>query len=223
MIHLQCGCGQRIKLPESQIGKAGACQVCKQVLRVVATDFEPEKDDLTGVLVIRRGPKRKGEHIFLGGHLPIEIGKFPGVGILLAGTKVSRTHCRLTRTEFGWRIEDQKSTNGLFVNGQRTAIHELQDGDSLRIGEFILRYVAGSPAHFVDDASSEAPPAPPPAAAKPGPPPVAVPVRPAKARAQTPSDPRRGGRQRPPPIAELVEPATDNDEWYEIADDDVLE
>lgn len=222
MIHLQCGCGQRIKLPESRIGKAGSCRTCNQVLRAVATDFEPQKDDWLGTLVIRRGPSRKGEHIFLGGHLPIEIGKLPGVGIVLGGKKVSRTHCRLTRTDFGWRIEDQNSTNGLFVNGRRVTAHDLRDGDMLRVGEFTLKYLAASPAHYVDDAISEAPAAPPPVPPKPGPPPVSVPVRPAVAPPPVPPDARRVAGQPAPSLAKPVRGTADDDQWYEITDDDIL-
>ena len=214
MIHLQCGCGQRIKLPESHIGKAVACQTCKQVLRLAAAGFEPGKDDWSGALVIRRGPQRKGERIFLGGRMPIEIGKFPGTTILLGGKKVSRTHCRLTRTDFGWQIEDQNSTNGLFVNGRRVATHDLRDGDMLRVGEYALRYLAASPAHYVDDASSEASAAPPPPPA---------PTRPAVAPPPVPAEARQVERPPSPPVARPVEDTGDEDEWYQITDEDIVQ
>ncbi|MHC4235151.1 MAG: FHA domain-containing protein, partial [Planctomycetota bacterium] len=116
------------------------CLTCKRMLRIVASDSAPQAGDVRGRLVIHQGPNRVGEQLFLAGRLPIEVGKLPGNDLLLQGQTVSRTHCRLIPTETGWRIEDQDSTNGLFVNGQRVPEFELQHGDRIHIGDYELRY-----------------------------------------------------------------------------------
>jgi membrane associated rhomboid family serine protease len=92
-------------------------------------------------IVIVAGPLRKGEVFELRGGQPIGIGKFPAHLIQLMTPKISRNHASLCpRAGGGWRIQDNESTNGTFVNGQRVRNQELCDGDILRIGEFILRF-----------------------------------------------------------------------------------
>jgi membrane associated rhomboid family serine protease len=100
--------------------------------------------DFDARLVFVSGPDRVGEQVLLGGCCEIEIGKLPGRHVQLAGQKVSRLHCKLARVDFGpsrWRLEDCRSTNGLFLNGSRvTEPAELKDGDVIQVGEYALRY-----------------------------------------------------------------------------------
>ena len=56
---------------------------------------------------------------------------------------VSRTHARIDRTPLGLIVTDLGSTNGTFVNDRRCADAVLADGDYLRIGNCIYRYLAG--------------------------------------------------------------------------------
>ena len=49
------------------------------------------------------------------------------------------------RLDFGpsrWKILDNSSTNGLFVNGQRVSEHELADSDTVTVGDFDLKFVS---------------------------------------------------------------------------------
>ena len=99
--------------------------------------------DFDAALVADEGSTLAVGQYVLGGVAEISIGKAPECNIVLPGTMVSRRHCTLVRVDFGpsrWKIVDQKSTNGLFVNGQRVAEHELADGDAIRIGEFGFTY-----------------------------------------------------------------------------------
>ena len=89
-----------------------------------------------------------GEIIFLGGVMEIEIGKLTGKHIQLEANLVSRFHCKLVRIDFGpsrWKIVDNKSTNGLFVNRQRVTEHELANGDQINIGGYQLEYSLAAP------------------------------------------------------------------------------
>ena len=55
---------------------------------------------------------------------------------------VSRRHALLYRDERGARILDDRSLNGVFKNGERVELDELEDGDEIGIGRFRLFFVS---------------------------------------------------------------------------------
>jgi two-component system, cell cycle response regulator len=58
---------------------------------------------------------------------------------------VSRQHARLVQDETGdWSVDDLNSTNGTFVNEARIRSSRLTDGDQLRFGDAIYKFLAGS-------------------------------------------------------------------------------
>jgi hypothetical protein len=72
----------------------------------------------------------------------IVLGRRPGLEIVLSATDISREHARIWQRDGSAFIEDLKSRNGTFVNGQRLSQPErLADGDSIQIGPytFVLR------------------------------------------------------------------------------------
>lgn len=140
LVALSCKCGKRIEVPDSRVNTSGRCPGCRAPVRLVAPGFEPLIDLFDGVLHIIDGPDRLGEVIIIGGPGPIEIGRHPEKHIVLGSPKVSRTHCRLSRLDQGWRIEDLKSTRGLCLNGHRIDARDLRDGDALQVGDYELRY-----------------------------------------------------------------------------------
>jgi FHA domain-containing protein/zinc ribbon family protein len=54
---------------------------------------------------------------------------------------VSRRHALIYRDDSGARILDDRSLNGVFRNGERVELHELEDGDEIAIGRFRLYFV----------------------------------------------------------------------------------
>ncbi len=140
MLRLTCQCGETIDLPISFMGEAADCPLCGKSLRAVAGISLQEGENVTARLAISRGPERIGEQFFLAGGAPIDIGKLPEKHIALMGAGMSRNHCRLIPFNGGWTLEDQKSTNGLFVNGARVQRAELHGGDIIQVGEYELRY-----------------------------------------------------------------------------------
>lgn len=60
---------------------------------------------------------------------------------------VSRRHALLYRDERGAKVLDDRSLNGVFVNGERVELGELGDGDEIAIGRFRLHFIhlAGVP------------------------------------------------------------------------------
>jgi pSer/pThr/pTyr-binding forkhead associated (FHA) protein len=49
----------------------------------------------------------------------------------------------LMRTPEGFRIEDQGSLNGTFVNRRRIESGELSDGDEVQVGKYRLTFRSG--------------------------------------------------------------------------------
>ena len=54
---------------------------------------------------------------------------------------VSRRHALIHREPGSARLLDDRSLNGLFVNGDRVDWHELEDGDRITIGRFDLHFI----------------------------------------------------------------------------------
>jgi hypothetical protein len=54
---------------------------------------------------------------------------------------VSRRHALIHRDRTGARVLDDRSLNGVFLNGERVDWHELDDGDEIAIGAFRLYYM----------------------------------------------------------------------------------
>jgi hypothetical protein len=146
MISAKCTCGAETTVGENAVNMAFACANCGTMLRLVCAEQLADgagAGDFDARLVITAGPARVGECIFLGGVVDIEIGKLAGKPIQLEAQLVSRAHCKLVRIDFGpsrWKIVDNKSTNGLFVNGERIAEQELAAGDEVNIGGYRLEY-----------------------------------------------------------------------------------
>jgi membrane associated rhomboid family serine protease/pSer/pThr/pTyr-binding forkhead associated (FHA) protein len=140
MLQLSCLCGETVELPESFVGETADCPACGKPLIIPATPATATIASLAARLSIAKGPDRIGEQYFFSADTPIDIGKLPGSQVTLVGTMVSRRHCRLTPVAAGWKVEDLKSTNGLFVNGARVQDAELHGGDLVRVGEYELRF-----------------------------------------------------------------------------------
>lgn len=71
------------------------------------------------------------------------IGRAENADLRLDDPSVSRRHALVVRTESGdLRALDDRSLNGLFVNGRRVEWTRLADGDELEIGSYRLYAVA---------------------------------------------------------------------------------
>jgi hypothetical protein len=57
---------------------------------------------------------------------------------------VSRRHALVYRDQAGARILDDRSLNGVFKNGERVELAELEDGDEIAVGRFRLFFMSMS-------------------------------------------------------------------------------
>jgi ribosomal protein L40E len=128
-------CGARLVRPE------------ESETTMTFTPEEAEEDGLglpEGIdgpaLIVRAGGGRAGETFRLE-HERITIGRSPDCEIFLDDVTVSRKHAVITKNGEDFRIEDEGSLNGTFVNKKRVEAAELENGDELQIGKYRLTYL----------------------------------------------------------------------------------
>ncbi|MDP8225441.1 MAG: FHA domain-containing protein [Candidatus Lernaella stagnicola] len=140
-------------------------------LRLPAADFPPEvesaTDDTTVIaqtqqlkadlgalteegktrprLVIATGPKR-GSIVVLTSP-EIEIGRSPEAHLVLPDNQVSAAHARVVSRKGAHYIYDNRSLNGVLVNGSKVRGVPLKSGDHIQLGETVMVYE--DPAHPV--------------------------------------------------------------------------
>jgi diguanylate cyclase (GGDEF)-like protein len=74
---------------------------------------------------------------------PMVLGRGNDCDIRINDHSVSRRHARIQPGADGYYAVDLQSTNGTFVNDVPASICKLKDGDYLRVGNCIYRYLAG--------------------------------------------------------------------------------
>lgn len=79
---------------------------------------------------------------------PLVIGRSSESDFRISERSVSRAHCRILERDGTFWAEDLGSTNHSFVNDRQISLHSLADGDQLRIGKTVLK--------FLDTGNSEA-------------------------------------------------------------------
>lgn len=117
------------------------------VYRPADTVGDVESDHrLTGAfryaLVVERGPQAGLAYVL--GEGETIAGRSEEVDIFLGDVTVSRHHAKFTIDATGLRIEDLGSTNGTYVNLDRTDATVLMPGDEVIIGKFHLIVTVGN-------------------------------------------------------------------------------
>jgi two-component system, cell cycle response regulator len=80
------------------------------------------------------------------GDKPVTIGRGEDCDIRILDNSVSRRHAHIEHLDDGFHVLDMQSTNGTFVNDAASKDGNpilLKDGDYLRVGNCIYRYLAG--------------------------------------------------------------------------------
>ncbi|GIW81184.1 MAG: GGDEF domain-containing protein [Gemmatales bacterium] len=77
------------------------------------------------------------------GDSPLYAGRDNDCDIRLDDPSISRHHALIKPSLNGHYLQDLKSTNGTFVNDRPISLCKLQDGDYVRIGNWIFRYLSG--------------------------------------------------------------------------------
>ena len=85
-----------------------------------------------------------GAHLGRQYHLRLKrmlIGRTEGSDIFIDDSSVSREHASIERKDSRFILEDLKSTNGTFINGEFVDVRILSHGDKIRIGNTVLQFI----------------------------------------------------------------------------------
>lgn len=77
------------------------------------------------------------------GDSAIVLGRDHDCDLSITDQSVSRHHARIQPGIDGYYVVDLQSTNGTFVNDKPASMYKLKDGDYLRVGNWIFRYLTG--------------------------------------------------------------------------------
>jgi len=113
----------------------------KTVITVVGAPTAKKVDAREACLVVIYG-EDLGRRIPLGGE-PVIIGRSSRCEVQLDQESVSRNHCRIDRGPVGFSIRDLGSTDGTYVNDELVDSMDLRDGDQLKVGRTILKFIVG--------------------------------------------------------------------------------
>jgi diguanylate cyclase (GGDEF)-like protein len=95
----------------------------------------------TACLVVIYGPDL-GKRLPLG-VAPFAIGRSAKNDLPIDQESVSRHHARIAFDGQGYSLQDLQSTNGTFINDEAIVEQRLVDGDQVRIGRSILKFMTG--------------------------------------------------------------------------------
>jgi predicted nucleic acid-binding Zn-ribbon protein len=73
------------------------------------------------------------------------IGRSLAADVRFDDPTVSRRHALIVRQPDGVRVLDDRSLNGVFVNGERVEWRALQDGDEITVGRYRLQFLVATP------------------------------------------------------------------------------
>jgi len=107
-----------------------------------ALSFPPERAKAAARphLIVLSGPEL-GRSFELSNE-PVELGRDPTCGVTLTSDGVSRKHARVQMIFALYFVSDLGSTNGTFVNEKAATMAQLKDGDQIRMGGAIVKFVA---------------------------------------------------------------------------------
>ncbi|MEE8410556.1 MAG: GGDEF domain-containing protein [Myxococcota bacterium] len=84
-----------------------------------------------------------GKRYFLD-HAELVVGRSDSANIQVEQESISRHHAKFVTKGSHTVVHDLGSTNGTFVNDQQITNSELRDGDLVRLGQTIFKYLSGS-------------------------------------------------------------------------------
>ena len=110
-----------------------------ETVPVDAVEEEVPAGERRAVLLYQEGTAEEQIHPFNGDQMQLGRGRDNDVQVK-NDSKVSRYHCKLTRKDGNFYIEDNRSANGTLVNGELITERRLFGGEEVIIGETFFRF-----------------------------------------------------------------------------------
>lgn len=107
---------------------------------LLSKDASPSSSHGNACLVVIRGA-RLGTRVPLD-NAQITVGRDSSCDFQISERNVSRAHCRITRHSEAYWLEDLGSTNRTMLNGVAVEQSRLADGDQVRVGSTVLKFIA---------------------------------------------------------------------------------
>lgn len=104
---------------------------------------QTDRGDDCLVVIYSSDARNFGKRHVLGDE-PLVVGRGSENHLVLENDSVSRKHCRVEKRGTSWFVVDMESTNGTYVNDEQVRDHQLRRGDQVKVGDTILKYLAGS-------------------------------------------------------------------------------
>ncbi len=106
----------------------------KQMMESVQVDAISRPEDIDVPYLQVTSGKRVSENLPLRGAAEWSVGSDPQRDVILPDDGVSAFHARIVNEGKRWRVVDEMSANGTFVNGKRSSVSYLSPGDQVRFG-----------------------------------------------------------------------------------------
>ncbi|MDA1195786.1 MAG: sigma 54-interacting transcriptional regulator [Planctomycetota bacterium] len=107
-------------------------------------DTQSITDHREGPVLLYEGPD--GIQRFPLGDAPLRVGRGTGSDVRLGDLSLSGNHCVIEPSGRGWKVVDLGSRNGTFVNEVLVKQRKLEDGDRVRLGRAVFRFVTSGEA-----------------------------------------------------------------------------
>lgn len=102
-------------------------------------ETQVEIKPIVAKLMFTEGP-RAGEEMFIE-TFEVTLGRSKKADIYIDDEKLSRIHAKITRVGMGYRLIDQNSRNGTYVNGMRILEHPLNSFDEIELGNSKIKFL----------------------------------------------------------------------------------
>jgi diguanylate cyclase (GGDEF)-like protein len=113
------------------------------VIRQIGHSSGNADKDASLIFIYPTGPGIGRRHVL--GEYTLILGRGEDCDLQVRDNSVSRRHARIDRSAQGYTILDMKSSNGTYINNVQVSVEKpslLQDGDYLRIGDCIFRFLS---------------------------------------------------------------------------------
>lgn len=112
-----------------------------RVTMLDAAEATPTASDVQGACFIVLYGDDLGRRLPLSRETSMTFGRAKDCTVILDDDTVSRKHARVEFRHGGFEVEDFGSTNGVLVNDAHVREHRLRDGDQLKIGRTIYKFL----------------------------------------------------------------------------------